>query len=131
MNQLIVSGGSAGFGVLRLIRDLFAEVVAFAEHFAADVDDVFGVRIVFRENQCLGNNERPGNNSGNGVTKRLKHSSDLVFNDDGAIELFCAVGEIVIESFPSNSPCFFVAFVDIQTFFDLLPPCSVTSVRMR
>ena len=39
--------------VLRLIRDLFAEVVAFAEDFAADVNNVFGVGIVFSENDCL------------------------------------------------------------------------------
>ena len=38
--------------MLRLIRDLFAEVVAFAEDFAADVNNVFGVGIVFSENDC-------------------------------------------------------------------------------
>jgi len=36
-----------------LVGDLLAEVVAFAEDFAADVDDVLGVGVVFAEDEGL------------------------------------------------------------------------------
>ena len=55
LDEFVFVGGLVRFGVLGTIGDLFAEVVAFAEHFATDVDDVFRVRVVLREDDRFWN----------------------------------------------------------------------------
>ncbi len=53
----------AGLGMLGLVGDLFAEVVALAEDLAAEVDDVLGVGVVFAKMRVFGTRVRPGKSS--------------------------------------------------------------------
>ena len=56
--------GLAGDGVLRLVGDLLAEVVAFAEDLAAEVDDVLGVGVVLGEDERLRHERAAGEELG-------------------------------------------------------------------
>ena len=69
------------------IGDLLAEVVAFAEDFAADADDVVGVGVVLGEDEGLGQIGAAREHFGKDfVAKRGEHGANLVGRDDIAIE---------------------------------------------
>ena len=92
--------GLAGDGVLRMIGDLFAEVVALAEDLAAEVDDVLGVGVVLGEDERLGHKRAAGEELGlHDVAIGAQDGADLVGHDDGAVEVGRRVIEIVGEHF--------------------------------
>jgi hypothetical protein len=44
-------------GVVSLVGDILGKIVAFAEDFADKADGVLGVRVVFTEDECLGDED--------------------------------------------------------------------------
>ena len=83
-----------------LIRDLLAEVVALAEHFAADVNDVFGVGIILGEDQGLWNQRAVREKFGkDDVPVSAQDRANLIGDNDGAVKVLRRVVEIVREHF--------------------------------
>jgi hypothetical protein len=90
-----LGGGAEGFDdILGLpigfVGDLFAEVVAFAEFFADEGDDVFGVPVGLGKDEGLGHPVAAA--AGEEVGEEFfpegsYHGADLVGDDDGAVEL--------------------------------------------
>ena len=120
-DEVLTFGGFAGGGVLGLVGDLLAEVGAFAEDLPDEVDDVFGVAVVFGEDERFGDEGAAGEQLGEeGIAICGEHGADLRGDDDAAVEFLCGEGEVIVEPFPAEAACFFVAAVDVEALFDLV-----------
>ena len=95
------------------IGDLLAEVVALAEDFAADADDVVGVGVVLGEDERLRQVGAARKHfSEDFVAEGGEHGANLVGRDDITIEAAGLVGENFVELLPANLARLAVAFVD-------------------
>ena len=107
-------------GVPRLVGDLFGEVIAAAEDFAHEVDDVLRVRVVLGENEGLWHELAAGEKVGEKrVLERLEDSADLRLHDNGAVEVLCGEREVFIKSLPADAPRLLMPAIDIPAFLDL------------
>lgn len=97
------------------VGDLFAEVVALAEDFAADVDDVLGVGVVFAEDEGLRDEIAPGEELRERVAEGLQDGANLVLHHNGAIELFRGVWKVVVQFFPAKPSCLLVATIGCRS----------------
>ena len=113
-------GGLAGDGVLGLVGDLFAEVVALAEDLAGEVDDVLGVGIVLGEDERLGHERAAREQLGlHDVAVGTQKGADLVGHDDGAVEVGGRVIEIVGEDGLARGAGRLAAVIDEEAFVHL------------
>ena len=86
------------------IGDLGGELIALAEHLTDDLHDVISVRIVFGEDQRLGDGASSWEHlSEQLVLERLDHRSDLVFRHDGPVKLTGGVLNGFIRSIPADT----------------------------
>ena len=94
------------------VGDFLAEVVALAEHLAADSDDVVGVGVVLGEDEGLGHIGAAGEDLGEeAVAEGGEDGANLVRGDDIAVEVGGIVGEGFVELFPADFAGLAVAFV--------------------
>ena len=68
--------------------------------------------------RVFGTSVRPGKSSVQRVAEGLQDGADLILHDDGAVELFRGVGEVVVELLPADSAGLFVAAIDEEAFLD-------------
>ncbi len=108
------------------VDDLLAEVVAFGELFANDLNDVVGVVIVFGEDEGLRDLwVRLGEDFGEQlVSEGTDDGADLVqAATTSPIERAGGgVGEVLIEKFGAACACEAVALIDVETGFDASEP---------
>ncbi len=120
-DEVLTFGGFAGGGVLGLVGDFLAEVGAFGEDLPDEVDDVFGVAVVFGEDEGFGDEGAAGEEVGEeGVFECGEDGADLGRDDDAAVEFFGGEGEVIVEPFPAEAACFFVAAVDVEALFHVV-----------
>src|SRR6266849_8764185 len=101
------------------VGDLLGELVAFAEFFAKDLHDVFGVAVVFGENEGFGDFGAAGEDFGEEFfLEGFDDGADLVFGNNVAVELAGAIVEVFVETFPADFAGLAVAFVDVQAGFN-------------
>ena len=98
-----------------MVGDLFAEVVALAEDFAAKVDDVLGVGVVFAKDEGLRDKRATGEKLGERIAEGLQDGADLIFHHDRAIEFLGGEGEVVVELFPPELAGLLLAAIDVET----------------
>ena len=108
--------GLAGDGMLRLIGDLFAEVVPLPKDLAAEVDDVLGVGVVLGEDERLWHERAAGEQLGlHDIAIGAQDGANLIGHDDGAVEVGGRVIEIVGEDGLPGLARGFAAVVDEET----------------
>ena len=106
--------------MLRLVGDLFAEVVALAEHFAAEVNDVLRVGIVLREDERLGHERAAGKKLGeDGIAVGAQYGANLIGNDNGAVEVGGRVVEIIGKHGLAGGARRLAAVINEESFFNL------------
>ena len=95
------------------IRDLLAEVVAFAELLTEDANDVLGMAVVLGENQCLGNFLASGKDlAEETILEGLGDQANLIFGYNGTVKILRLVLNIFIWLLPSLGARASVAFAD-------------------
>ena len=82
----------------RLVGDLGGAIVAPAELFAHDLDNVVGVGVVFCKDEGLGHPGPTGEDLGEeGVPECLDDCTDLVLGDNPAVEVSTCVGDVLVD----------------------------------
>ena len=114
--------GDDVFGLFagRAVGDLLGEVVALAEFFANDLDDIFGVAVVLGEDERL----RHFGAAGKDFSEELvpvgpNDGADLIRGDDVAVELVGFVFELFVQLLPAHGAGRPVALVHEVAGIDL------------
>ena len=108
----LFAGGAVG--------DLLGEVVALAELFADDLDDVFGVGVVLGEDERLRHFGAAGKDLGKElVPEGADDGADLVRGDDVAVELVGVIVKIFVQLLPAHGARRPVALVHVVAGIDL------------
>src|SRR5262249_11755165 len=81
-------------------------------------NDVFGVRVVLGEDQCLRNFAATGEYLRQIVTERADDGSDLILRHHAAVELVRLILEIVIKLLPANFARLTVAKIKMEASLD-------------
>ena len=108
-----------GVGAVGLVGDLLREIVAAAEDFADDADDLLGMVVVLAEDQGLRHFAAAGKQFGEqAVAIGFEHGADLVRHHHRAVELLRRVGEILVELLVALGPRALVADRNLVAFRD-------------
>src|SRR5687768_16757186 len=91
-------------GILHLIGDLLAELIALAEHLTCNMDDVLRVAVILGKDQRLGH-FAPARKQIDWQTifECLKNCAYLIWRNYRAVELFRVIGKVLVEQFHALS----------------------------
>ncbi len=114
--------GDQVFGLLAggPVGDLLGEVVALAELFADDLDDILGVGVVLGEDERLGHLGAAGKDFGEElVPEGADDGADLVRGDHVAVELVGDRSQVFVQLLPAHGAGRPVALVHVVAGIDL------------
>ncbi len=107
--------GQRRFGVVfGFVSHFFAEGIAFIKLFAHGLNNVVGVAVGFGENQGFRYFLAAGEDAGPVVFEGADHGADLIGIDHAVIQLFAAVGFVLVLLLPAFFAGELFAFLNLQ-----------------